>query len=95
MFLELLCWLYSELSRNISTNIITVDKNHMIIIEWFCCVVCKGSCAFVIKQNNFQPVINNFFYLMISDRAPSEWSCWDTNDDELRGSFSTDGDGKH
>lgn len=32
---------------------------------------------------------------MISDRAPSEWSCWDTNDDELRGSFSTDGDGKH
>lgn len=32
---------------------------------------------------------------MILDRAPSEWSFWDTNDDELRGSFSTDGDGKH
>jgi hypothetical protein len=31
---------------------------------------------------------------MISDRAPSECS-WDSNDDELRGSFSTDGDGKH
>lgn len=39
--------------------------------------------------NNF---INNF--CMISDRAPSECS-WDSNDDELRGSFSTDGDGKH
>lgn len=35
-------------------------------------------------------VLNLFF----SDRAPSECS-WDSNDDELRGSFSTDGDGKH
>lgn len=35
-----------------------------------------------------------FYIFMISDRAPSECSWDSSNDDELRGSFSTDGDGK-
>jgi len=42
----------------------------------------------------FVTALNKKKYFSFSDRAPSECS-WDSNDDELRGSFSTDGDGKH
>lgn len=55
---------------------------------------------YILKNNNGLFKITNcvklkvLFYFSFSDRAPSECS-WDSNDDELRGSFSTDGDGKH
>jgi len=39
-------------------------------------------------------LVCNKYLFIFSDRAPSECS-WDSNDDDLRGSFSTDGDGKH